>query len=51
MDDYIVILKEDKRRGEIYKFDFVTAFPLFSKERKKEFNDKYNNYCMKNKKE
>ncbi|AOY55016.1 hypothetical protein [Clostridium perfringens] len=51
MDDYIVILKEDRKRGEISKFDFVTAFPIFSKARKKEFNDKYNNYCMKNKKE
>lgn len=47
MDDYIVILKEDRRRGEIHKFDFVTAFPVFSKESKKEFNDKYNSYCMK----
>lgn len=51
MDDYIVILKEDVRRGKIYKFDFVTAFPVFSKDIKKEFNDKYDNYCMKNKKE
>lgn len=49
-DDYIVILKEDKRRGEIYKFDFITAFPLFSREKKQEFNNKYSSYCMKHKK-
>lgn len=47
MDDYIVILKEDRKSGEIYKYDFITSFPLFNKVNKREYDNKYASFLVK----
>lgn len=46
-DDYIVILKENRRKGQIENYNFLTAFPLFYRDNKEEFNKKYRNYIKK----
>ena len=46
-DDFIVILREDRKRGQVCKYIFVTAFPLFEKENKKEYDKKYKKFIQK----
>lgn len=43
-DDYVVILKKDNK-GK--RFDFVTSFPLFNKQSKKEYSKKYKKFIKK----
>ncbi len=43
-DDYIIILQEKRKDGDIEKYDFVTAFPLFSRDNRDEYDKKYENY-------
>lgn len=47
-DDYVVILREERCKGEIKKYRFITAFPLFIKDNKSEYTDKYNKYKNQN---
>lgn len=44
--DYIIILKEDIKRGTIYKYDFVTSFPVFTKRNKDQFEKDYNKFLQ-----
>lgn len=46
-DDFIVILREDRKGGQVDKYQFTTAFPLFNKENKEEYDTKYNNFIKK----
>lgn len=42
IDDYVIILREDKKQ-----YIFITAFPVVSKARKKEYDRQYNRYIKK----
>lgn len=46
-DDYIVILKEDRKSGILDKYYFITAFPLFDREDRKEYDYKYAKFISK----
>lgn len=46
-DDYIIILKENRKNGSIDRYEFITAFPLFKRENKKEYDKKYQKYIQK----
>lgn len=43
-DDYIVILKENRKNGQVENYSFITGFPLFGRVNKEEYNKKYYNY-------
>lgn len=43
-DDYLVILKEKKQRGNNACYDFITAFPVFLKRNKQQYREAYNKY-------
>ncbi|WP_018934320.1 hypothetical protein [Gracilibacillus lacisalsi] len=42
--DYVVILKEDIRGGSVYKYEFISAFPVFTKRNKEQFEKDFNHY-------
>lgn len=46
-DDFIIILKEERQSGQVKNYRFITAFPLFSKENKEEYDKKYKNFINK----
>ena len=43
-DDYIVILKKKKSRGNSICYEFITAFPVFLKRSKQQYRDAYLKY-------
>ena len=46
-DDYVVILKEVYKRGVLNNYEFITAFPLFKRDDKSEYDKKYDKYIKK----
>jgi len=44
--DYVIILKEDVRGGKIYKYHFITAFPVFTKRNKIQYDSDFNKYAQ-----
>jgi hypothetical protein len=51
INDYVVILKEDKNKmGGIEKYSFITAYPVFFKRNKRDFDFQYKRYNQLNKK-
>lgn len=43
-DDYIVILKEKRKRGQVEEYSFITGFPVFGRVNKDKYDKKYDNY-------
>lgn len=44
-NDYVVILREDiDKRGNIKKYNFITAYPVFLKNNKTDFDKQYRKY-------
>jgi len=47
MVDYVVILKEERKQGQVYMYKFLTGFPVFLKRNKIEFDKDYQKYANK----
>ncbi|WML26271.1 hypothetical protein [Neobacillus sp. OS1-33] len=41
MDDFLIIFKEDWRNKTLVKYDFITAFPIFLKHNKEQYDKNY----------
>ncbi|AKS37432.1 hypothetical protein NP92_02960 [Anoxybacillus gonensis] len=45
--DYVVILKEERKKGQVYMYKFMTGFPVFTKRNKIQFEKDYQKYANK----
>lgn len=43
--DYVIILKEDRKRGYTQKYNFISAYPVFTKRNKEQFKEDYVRYA------